>query len=275
MSDADLRAANRARWRERSASWGRAAEGPIVPDATTVALLDVIGAAPGQRILDLASGTGDPSIPLAARIAPEGVVLATDQSKEMLDAARRRVAGVAAPLFVVATMEELPYPDRFFDGAACRFGIMFPPDRVAAAREARRVLKPGARIAYSAWGPLADNAMFATVVETVRSFSHGAAGTDSPQRHALGAPGALRAILEAAGFRDVEERELRAESRVPVARHPWQRALGGEFSGWAETLDDAARAELDRTLQQAFARYRDGEHYRLPTHARLGIGTAP
>jgi SAM-dependent methyltransferase len=208
-------------------------------------------------------------------VSPNGLVLATDQSEDMLGAARERGGEAGGLVFVVATMEELPYPDRAFDGATCRFGIMFPPDRVAAAKEALRVLKPGARIAYSAWGPLADNTMFATVVETVRAFSGGAAGGDSPQRHSLGAPGALREILAAAGFRDVEERELRAESRVPIARLPWRRALGGEFSGWAATLHEAQRAELERRLQDAFARYREGDVYRLATHARLGIGAAP
>ena len=277
MAESDARAANRARWARNSASWRRAAaEGPPKPDWITLPLMDAVGAAPGRRIVDLASGTGDPAIPMAARVAPGGLVVATDQSPEMLGGARERAGSNSGPLaFVVAQMEDLPYPDRAFDGATCRFGIMFPADRVAAAAEARRVLKPGARAVYAVWGPLADNPMFAEVRKAIVAFSNGAAGTGDPQRHSLGASGALAAILTAAGFTDVEERELRTVNEVPADRPFWRRAIEGEFGAWHETLDALARAEFEHRVVAEFARYRAGDVLRLPAHARLGIGVAP
>jgi SAM-dependent methyltransferase len=277
MADTEARAANRERWQGRSEVWRRfSAEGPPKPDGTTLALMEAIGAAPGQRILDMASGTGDPSIPLAERVGESGLVVASDQSSQMIAAARERAAGATArPVFVVAGMEELPFPDRTFDGATCRMGIMFPPDRVAAAKAALRVLKPGARIAYAVWGPLADNAMFAITRDVLLAFSGGEVGQEEPQRHSLGAPGALGAILTAAGFRDVAERALRTDNEMPATRPPWRRAIEGENAAWSNALDATARAELERRMVDAFAPYRSGDAYRLPMHVRLGIGIAP
>ena len=277
MVETDARAANRERWQGRSEVWRRfSADGPPRPDATTLALMDAVGAASGRRILDLASGTGDPAIPLAERVAPDGLAVATDQSIAMLTGARDRAKDAkASPVFAVATMEELPFADRSFDGATCRFGIMFPPDRVAAAREARRVLKPGARAVYAVWGPLADNAMFAVTRQVLLEFSNGAVGQEEPQRHALAAPGALAAILTAAGFATAGERELHMNNEIPAARPPWRRAIEGENAAWSRGLDDAARAALVARMVEAFAPYRAGDGWRLPMHVRLGIGTAP
>ena len=277
MAETNTRAENRKRWQGRSEVWRRfTADGPPRPDATTIALMEAVGAAPGKRILDMAAGTGDPSIPLAERVAPDGIAVATDQSEEMLIGARARVeAGHPAPLFVVAGMEELPFADASFDGATCRFGIMFPPDRIAAAKEARRVLKPGARIAYAVWGPLADNVQFATTRAVLLEFSHGQVGTEEPQRHGLAARGALAAVLTSSGFAEVEERELRVDNRIPAARSPWRRAIEGENAEWSRGLDAAARASLESRMAEAFAPYRSDDGWRLPTHVRLGIGTAP
>ena len=91
MIDMAARTENRKRWEGRSEVWRRfTAGGPPEPDAATLALIDAVGAEPSQRILDMASGTGDPSIPLAERVAPGGMVVATDQSAEMLIGARAR-----------------------------------------------------------------------------------------------------------------------------------------------------------------------------------------
>ena len=277
MVETDARAANRERWQGRSEVWRRfTSDGPPRPDTTSLALMDAVGAAPGRRILDLASGTGDPAIPLAERVAPGGLAVASDQSAAMLTGARDRTkAAKASPVFVVATMEELPFAERSFDGATCRFCIMFPPDRIAAAAEARRVLKPGARAAYAVWGQIADNATFALTRRVLLEFSNGAVGQEEPQRHALATPGTLAAILTAAGFAGAEERELRADNEVPAARPPWRRAIEGENAAWSRGLDDAARAALIARMVEAFAPYRVGDGWRLPMHVRLGIGTAP
>lgn len=277
MAETDGRAANRERWQGRSEVWRRfSAEGPPRADEVSLALMDAAGATPGRRILDMASGTGDPSLSIAERVAPAGLAIATDQSEAMLAGARERAKGPKGTLlFVVAGMEELPFADATFDGATCRSGIMFPPDRVAAAKEACRVLKPGARIAYSVWGPLADNPHFAITRATLLEFSHGQIEPEEPQRHSLAAPGALAAILRAAGFAQAEERELRVENQVPAMRPPWRRAVEGENAAWSRGLDAAARADLERRMVEAFAPYRTREGWRLPIHVRLGIAMVP
>ncbi len=275
---AAARAANRARWRGRTAAWqARVGNTPPVADAPSLALMDAVGIRPGMRAIDLASGPGDPAILIAERVAPAGFCVATDQAEEMLTTARARSGAVAGSAlgFAVATMEELPFGPATFDALTCRFGIMFPPDRVAAASEARRVLRPGARAGYIVWGPVEDNAMFATTGAVVDAASGGKAGSADVQRHTLGAEGALAAVLRAAGFRDVEERALRGQTSYPPDARFWQRTLGMQYGAWYDTLDEAARAALDDRFAAAFAAFRGPEGYALPNHIRLGVGVAP
>ncbi len=275
---ADRRAANRARWRGRSAAWqSRVAATPPVADATSLALMEAVGIGPGRRVLDLASGPGDPAIPIAERVAPGGLCVATDQAEEMLTAARGRAAAVAGRTlsFAVAAMEELPFAAASFDAATCRFGIMFPPDRVAAAAEARRVLRPGARAGYVVWGPVEDNVQFALTGAVVEEASGGTAAAPDLQRHTLGADGALAAILQAAGFRDVEERALRRNVSYEAGGKFWRRTLGVQYGDWFGALDEAAKADVDARFEAAFRPYLTAEGYALPVHVRLGIGVAP
>ncbi len=272
------RAANRARWRQRSAAWQERVGGaPPVADATSLALIEAVGIRAGMRTIDLASGPGDPAIPIAERVAPGGLCVATDQAEEMLAAARRRGEAVAGRTlaFAVATMEELPFAAAAFDALTCRFGIMFPPDRVAAAAEARRVLRPGARAGYVVWGPVEDNVQFHLTGEVVAQASAGKAGDADLQRHTLGADGALAAVLTAAGFRDVTERGLKREVAYEPGAKFWQRTLGVQYGAWYATLDDPAKAALDDRFAAAFAAYRSEAGYALPIHIRLGVGVAP
>lgn len=270
--------ADRAIWAKRSVHWLPAApEGKSSDDAQNQALIAAAGIGPGARVLDLASGTGEPSISIALRVGAEGAVVATDFSSEMLGGVRRRAMalGLDQMAFTVADMTQLPFSDDGFDAVTCRMGLMFPTDRVAAASEARRVLMPGAKAAYMVWGPLEDNTMHANLDGAVREFFGDPVPTRPPKRHELGGEGAISAVLNSAGFADVEEREIRGVREITAERAYWRGRIMRNHSERYYGLDDAGRLALEQAVADAFAPCAVGGAYALEQHVRIGIGTAP
>ncbi len=120
----------------------------------TEAILEAAQLRPGLRVLDLASGVGDPALSIAAEVAPAGRVTATDLGPGMMSLAEElaRKNGTTNIEFREANAESLPFADESYDILTCRFGIMFFPDLRKALRECFRVLKPGGRAAFVAWG---------------------------------------------------------------------------------------------------------------------------
>src|SRR5258707_9356276 len=132
------------KWKAKSAALGK---------AVTEALIEYSRPLPEMRVLDLASGTGEPGISLAYCV-PQGSVTAVDQSSELLEIAAKRARDKSLLNFVTqqADAHQLPFADQSFDLATCRFGGMFLSDAQRALAELRRVLTPGARACFSAWG---------------------------------------------------------------------------------------------------------------------------
>lgn len=177
------------------------------------ALADAIGAAPGQRILDVSTGIGEPAVTLSKRVGADGSILATDQSAGMLAVASERVAseGLSNIELVQVDTEVLDLPENEFDGAVCRWGLMFLPDVQAGLQAIRRSLKPGAKFATTVWGTPPQAPMFSLpmgVAQQVLDPPPTPAPADAPNIFLLGAPGVLQSAFSAAGFKDVEGRDL-------------------------------------------------------------------
>ena len=202
------------KWRAKSAAMGR---------NVTDALVECAHPRPGLKILDLASGTGEPAITLATRVGPTGQVTALDLSDELLAIAaqRARDRGLTNVSIQQADAQALPFPDNAFDLATSRFGVMFFADIDRAFTELRRVLKPGARGCFLVWGPQ-EQPYFSTGFGTVHRLIGGAlltAGGPDPFRFST--PGSLSDALTRNGFANVHE-----ESRVV----PWT---------WPGTVEEA------------------------------------
>ena len=193
----------------------------------------------------------------------------------MLAGTRRRGAalGLGQIRFAAADMESLPFPDRCFDALTCRFGLMHVIDRDSAVREAKRVLKPGAKAVYLVWGPAEDNTAYFVTEPIVRE--HFADRGGPGKRHSLGTPGMVTAILEQAGFDDIRETEIGAMQKVPVGERFWLARLERSHAGRLAAMSEAARAAMDEAMVEAFAPYRDGDKYVLRSHALLATGTGP
>jgi ubiquinone/menaquinone biosynthesis C-methylase UbiE len=102
------------------------------------------------RILEVAAGTGIATRALAKALPPDVEIVATDLNQAMLDLAARRLQAPNVT-WRQTDAQTLPFEDSSFDAVACQFGVMFFPDKLAAYREALRVLKPGGRFVFSVW----------------------------------------------------------------------------------------------------------------------------
>jgi SAM-dependent methyltransferase len=186
------------KWKAKSAAMGR--------DATE-ALVEYARPRVSMKVLDLASGTGEPAISLAKHVGPTGHVTALDQSSDLLAIAAQRARERGLTNFTTqqADAHHLSFPDESFDLVTCRFGVMFFQDCVQAMREVRRVLKPGARACFLAWGPF-DQPYWSSTMAVVQKHVGGPAlvpGGPDPFRFAE--PGSLSGVLRQAGFSDVAE----------------------------------------------------------------------
>jgi len=162
------------KWKAKSAAMG---------SAVTEALVEYARPLPGMRVLDLASGTGEPGITLAQRVGPQGSVTAVDQSLDLLDIAAQRARNKKLSNFTTqqADAYQLPFANQSFDLASCRFGVMFFSDAERALAELRRVLQTGARACFAAWGPI-EQPYWQTTMKIVhaRRRSHASNGRIRP-----------------------------------------------------------------------------------------------
>lgn len=116
-------------------------------------LLFVLRAAPGQKILDVASGTGEPALTLARQLGPETQIVGTDAAEGMVRVANQKARGkdLQNLRFEVMSAEKLDFSDNSFDRVLCRFGVMLFADPLQGLKEMQRVLRPDGRFAIAVW----------------------------------------------------------------------------------------------------------------------------
>ncbi|WP_448203142.1 class I SAM-dependent methyltransferase [Azospirillum sp. sgz302134] len=277
MTDIDLSIdgdTERARWAASADAWDRWAD-PMadLADKLNQPLLDAAGVAEGGRLLDLASGAGEPALSAARRVGPGGLVVGSDLVPGMMSGAVRRAAEAPdgqRPVFTAADMTALPFADQSFDGVTCRFGIMFVPDVAAALAEVRRVLRPGGKAAFMVWGPRAGNALFETVGAGVAAQLGEDGSLDPLFRFA--APGLLASAMRAAGFREATETDLTPVRKAPKGQPFWRATLDMSFGHRLHGLPPDRRAALEADIARRFDERATGDVVPLPAHVRIVVG---
>ncbi|HEY0581092.1 MAG TPA: methyltransferase domain-containing protein [Chloroflexota bacterium] len=177
----------------------------------TQEMLAAAGLVPGQKVLDVAAGTGEQTVLAAQRVLPGGSVLATDISASMLDVTAdvTREAGLENVTTLTADASVLDLAAAEFDAAICRFGLMFVPDLQAALSRIRQALKPGSRFAALVWASETDNPFIGLQLGVVRQLGRMPSPLPTLARTvSLSAPGFLATQLERAGFHDVTVRPI-------------------------------------------------------------------
>jgi SAM-dependent methyltransferase len=172
---------------------------PALMDEWAPRVADAAGIGPGQRVLDVACGTGVLTREAAARSGAAGFVAGLDLDPAMLAVAARLSPSVG---WLRGRAETLPFADRSFDTVVSQFGLMFVPDPVVALREMFRVLVPGGRLAVAVWASLADTPAYAAEVDLVERLAGPEAAEVLRAPFVLGQPARLTELCASAGIPD-------------------------------------------------------------------------
>jgi SAM-dependent methyltransferase len=245
----------------------------------TDAILEGAHLRPGMRVLDLASGVGDPALSIASEVAPAGRVTATDLGPGMISLAEElaRKKNLTNIEFREATAEALPFPDRSFDVLTCRFGIMFFPDLPRALRECLRVLKPGGRAVFVAWGKK-EQPFFTTTAGVILKHvpvPPPPPDTDGPSLFMFGERDRLRRALEAAGFSQVhEEYRIIAGCWASSIEQYWEQftEVAAPFRPLLDQLTPEKMAQAKAESFAALNKFWSGKELNLPLEIVIGTG---
>jgi SAM-dependent methyltransferase len=248
----------------------------------TKAILEGAHLRPGMRVLDLASGVGDPALSIAEEVGSSGRVTATDLGPGMMSLAEELAhkKGLANIEFREASAEALPFPDGSYDVLTCRFGVMFFPDLPKAFRECLRVLKPGGRAAFVAWGKK-EQPFFTTTAGVVLKHvpvPPPPPDPDGPSLFMFGERDRLRRALQAAGFSNVHEEDRIIAGRWPLSLEEyWQQfsEVAALFRPLIEQLTPEKMAQARSEIFAALKRFWDGKELNMPLEIVIGTGTRP
>jgi ubiquinone/menaquinone biosynthesis C-methylase UbiE len=208
-------------------------------------ILDAAGVEPGQRVLDVACGTGVLGRSAAARVGSVGYIAGVDPDPGML-----AVAGQLSPAvdWRQGVAESLPWPDRSFDVVVSQFGLMFFTDRERALREMLRVLDPGGRIAIAVWDQLENTAAYPIEVGLLQRIGGQRAADALRAPFVLGDTTELRQLFERAGAASVEIGTLLGTARFPSIRA----MIEADLRGWLPVMGVMLEEDqISRILEQA------------------------
>jgi SAM-dependent methyltransferase len=243
-------------------------------------LVELAGVEPGSRVLDVAAGYGEPALTAARRAGPDGSVVATDISPDMIAYGRERAAQAELENveFVEAAAASLDFPQETFDAALSRWGLIFEPEAEAAAARIRSFLKPAGRFAISSWGPPERVPMIALPMKIASEqleVSLPPPGTPGPLSRPT--PEALGGVLEAAGFADVtvEEADVLIEWDSPEDFTTFNREIVPPLRAiLAERSAEQQEKALTAITEAARASSGQAGEVRMPNLALLAVGRA-
>jgi len=215
-------------------------------------LLGTVGVEAGDRVVDVACGTGIVGRQAAALVGPSGAVVGVDVNPAMVEVAARLEPTVD---WRVGDAAALPLADASVEVWCCQQGLQFVPDRGAVLAEARRVLVPGGRVAVAVWRGAADNPAFDAFADALAEVVDDDAAAMMRAPFAFGDRDEVRGLLTRAGFSEVRLTLLAFAARFSSAREllrqevaasPLADAVGGLSPESHELLAVALERRLDR-----------------------------
>lgn len=235
---------------------------------------------PGMRVLDLASGTGEPALSLARAVGAQGHVVATDLVPEMIEAARQNAAaqGLTNIECRLADAEALPFSNAEFDRVTCRFGIMFFPNIPKAMAEIRRVLKPGGRVCFAVFASLEENPIFGVSLGPfLKRVKMPPPPPDAPHIFRFADEHKLAAALSSAGFSEVHTHKQQVTFSWPgSAEESWEstRELAAPFKKLIESIPPEQTGEVFGEVLAGLRRFQVGDNIDLPSTVIIAVGVA-
>ncbi len=243
-------------------------------------LVDAIEPQPGHRVLELAAGPGDTGLLAAELIAPGGTLISTDVAGAMVEHARARAAelGIENAEFRTMDAEWIDLPTASLDAVIGRWVYMLLADPATALGEARRVLRPGGRIALAAWCDPEDNPWASVAQEELAAT--GVLPEPDPQEPNMFAfrdPATIRTLLEEAGFTDVVVEQLDIVWRYDDLDTWWdvQIDISPGLNKGVAALTPAQRDDLRDAIDARLARYVAGDgSVALPGRTHVAAASA-
>ncbi len=241
----------------------------------TAAMLAAVGLETGDRVLELACGPGGLGIAAAERVGPDGEAVLSDVAPQMtaIAAARAKDRGLGNVTTLDLDLERIDQPDESYDAVLCREGIMLVPDPRQAAREIRRVLKPGGRAVVSVWGPRGRNPWLGAMLDAVGAQLGGTFPPPGlPGPFALDGRDQLLAVLWGAEFEDVEITEVETPWRGASFDQWWlvSSALAGPLAKLLEAQPPEAVDAIRAHAREALSGYETADGLEIPGVTLVG-----
>lgn len=229
-----------------------------------------------ETVLDVATGTGQPGISIAAKIG-NGKIIFTDLATGMLEIAEENARKAGIPNFEtqVCDVSELPFADNSFDIISCRLGFMFFPDMQMAAKELTRVLKPGGRITTSVWSGPEKNFWITAIGGTInKNMEIAAPAEGAPGMFRCAKPGFIANIFKEAGLKNISETEVLGTLNCGTDKTYWSMMteIAAPFVAALSKADDVMRAKIKKEVSELInERFPDG-NVSIPSSAIVIYG---
>jgi len=239
---------------------------PTLNGPQAIEAVDIASPRPGERVLDVACGTGVAVRLALPRVAPGGSVSGLDFDPAMIAVARSivRSSNDVALEWHCASALEMPFESSMFDIALCLQGLQFLPDCTVGLAEMRRVMKPGGRLVAIVWNGLEHCKGQNAIVQALKRRNLDAA----PMLKALsmGDAGKLQKHARDAGFREVSVRAASTSALFPSARHFVEAlAAGGPASRHAlSKVPEDQRAAFHNEISSALRQYEHNGGIAIP-----------
>lgn len=248
---------------------------PIIFDPWARHLVDLVAPKQGERVLDVACGTGVVARCAATHVGDEGTVVGLDANEGMLQVARATSSGIRPGIeWRIGSATDMPLPDGSFEVVCCQQGLQFFGDRSAALREMPRGLVPAGRLALAVWRPIEFSPGFVSLTEALGR--HAGADTAAMMQAPFSGGNAeeLRAVVAGAGFEDVRIRIGVGSIRFPSpGEFLRQEAASSPLAEPVGALSPEVREALIRDLAESLqcCTDDDGVVFPMQTHVLTAL----
>ena len=247
---------------------------PAVFAAWAPVVVTLIDPRPGERVLDVACGTGVVTRLVAQRVGRAGKVVGLDLNPGMLAVAVSATANEpstsASITWQEASATKMPFPNAAFDIVCCQLGLQFFPDRPAGLREMYRVMVTGGRLGLMVWRGIEHSPGFGFLAAALAQHVSNEAAGIMRAPFALADAEELRGLIATAGFRDIAIRPVPGTVRFPsVARFVQDYVAGSPLAAHVAKVSDEARAALVSEVGDALRSYLSAGVLTFPIEAHL------
>lgn len=260
----EIREQQKAAWNKFSSGWKKWDElmmDFLKPNGDEI--IRLINPKDADIVLDIAAGTGEPGLTIATMLN-SGKVIITDLSEDMLEISRENATkrGIKNIETRACDVCELPFSDNTFDSISCRFGFMFFPDMLLAAKEMVRVLKPGGKIATSVWNVPEKNFWVTVIGSTInKNMQLPTLPPEAPGMFRCSKDRLIQNLFQQAGLKNTSEKEVTGKLKCGTINVYWNMMteVAAPFVASLSKADDAMREKIKREVYQAVnQKYPDG-----------------